>query len=59
MIMDLTLDPPRQAAPIDAVTNQGASYLVAASQVAGRTLKKSCVRPRCSSPARHRECSSC
>ena len=40
MTMDLTLDPPRQAAPIDAVTNQGASYLVAASQVAGRTLKK-------------------
>ncbi len=40
MTMDLTLDPPRQAAPIDAVTNQGASSLVAASQVAGRTLKK-------------------
>ena len=40
MTMDLTLDPPRQAAPIDSVTNQGASSLVAASQVAGRTLKK-------------------
>ena len=40
MTMDLTLDQPRQAAPIDAVTNQGASSLVAASQVAGRTLKK-------------------
>ena len=40
MTMDLTLDPPRQAAPIDAVTNQGASSLVATSQVAARTLKK-------------------
>lgn len=41
MTMDLTLDPPRQAGgPIGAVTNQGASYLVASSQVAARTLKK-------------------
>jgi ABC-2 type transport system permease protein len=41
MTMDLTLDPPRQAGgPIGAATNQGASYLVASSQVAARTLKK-------------------
>ena len=40
MTMDLTLDPPRQAPPLDAVTNQGASYLVATGQVAARTLKK-------------------
>jgi ABC-2 type transport system permease protein len=42
MTMDLTLDPPRQAGRgrKGAVTNQGASYLVASSQVAGRTLKK-------------------
>ncbi len=40
MTMDLTLDPPRQAPPIVAASNQGASYLVAAGQVAGRTLKK-------------------
>ncbi|MGO9853664.1 MAG: ABC transporter permease [Acidimicrobiales bacterium] len=39
--MDLTLDPPRQAGgPIGAATNEGASYLVASSQVAARTLKK-------------------
>ena len=38
MTVDLTaLDPPR---PITAVTNQGASYLTASSQVALRTLKK-------------------
>jgi ABC-2 type transport system permease protein len=40
MTMDLTLDPPRQATPRDAVANQGASYFVAAGQVAARTLKK-------------------
>jgi ABC-2 type transport system permease protein len=41
MTMDLTLDPPRQAGgPIGAAANQGASYLVASSQVAVRTLKK-------------------
>ena len=41
MTMDLTLDPPRQAGgPTGAATNQGASYLVASSQVAERTLKK-------------------
>ncbi len=41
MTMDLTLDPPRQAGgPVGAATNQGASYLVASSQVAARTLKK-------------------
>ena len=41
MTMDLTLDPPRQAGgPIGAATNEGASYLVASSQVAARTLKK-------------------
>jgi ABC-2 type transport system permease protein len=42
MTMDLTLDPPRQedSRRTGAVTNQGASYLVASSQVAGRTLKK-------------------
>ncbi len=40
MTVDLTLDPPRQAPPTDAVTNQGASYLVATGQVAARTLKK-------------------
>jgi ABC transporter DrrB family efflux protein len=38
--MDLTLDPPRPARPIATVTNRGASYLVASSQVATRTLKK-------------------
>jgi ABC-2 type transport system permease protein len=36
--MDLTLDPPRSAG--GPITNQGASYLVASSQVAARTLKK-------------------
>ena len=40
MTIDITLEPPRQARPADAVTNRGASYLVASSQVAGRTLKK-------------------
>jgi ABC transporter DrrB family efflux protein len=40
MTMDLTLDPPRQARPMDAVTNRGASFLVASGQVAGRTLKQ-------------------
>jgi ABC transporter DrrB family efflux protein len=42
MTVDLTLDPPRQAGSgrPRQVTNQGASYLVASSQVAGRTLKK-------------------
>ena len=43
MTMDLTLDPPRQARdPADRArsTNQGASFLVAAGQVAARTLKK-------------------
>ena len=38
--MTVTLDPPRQSRPTDAVTNQGASYLVATGQVAARTLKK-------------------
>lgn len=40
MTMNITLDPPRQARPLDAATNRGASYLVASSQVAGRTLRK-------------------
>ena len=40
MTMDLTLEPRRQSDPVQAVTNRGASYLVASSQVAGRTLKK-------------------
>jgi len=42
MTVDLTLDPPRQAGRgrKQAMTNQGASYLVASTQVAGRTLKK-------------------
>ncbi len=46
MTMDLTLDPPRQPGqpretrPIETATNRGASSLVAAGQVAGRTLKK-------------------
>jgi ABC transporter DrrB family efflux protein len=40
MTMDLTLDPPRQATPLGRATNKGASSLVAAGQVAGRTLKK-------------------
>ncbi len=40
MTMDITLDPPRQASPAAGAVNQGASYLVASSQVAGRTLKK-------------------
>jgi ABC-2 type transport system permease protein len=40
MTMNLTLDPPRQARPLDAATNRGASYLVASSQVAARTLRK-------------------
>jgi ABC transporter DrrB family efflux protein len=42
MTVDLTLDPPRRSGSgrTGAVTNQGASYLVASSQVAGRTLKK-------------------
>jgi ABC-2 type transport system permease protein len=40
MTMDLTLDPPRQAPPVTATVNQGASYLVATGQVAARTLKK-------------------
>ncbi len=40
MTMDLTLDPPRPAPPLDPVTNRGASYLVASGQVAARTLKK-------------------
>jgi ABC-2 type transport system permease protein len=42
MTVDLTLDPPRRAGGgrVGPVTNQGASYLVASSQVAGRTLKK-------------------
>jgi ABC transporter DrrB family efflux protein len=38
--MTITLDPPRQSRPTDAVTNKGASYLVASGQVASRTLKK-------------------
>ena len=38
--MTITLDPPRQSRPTEAVTNQGASYLVASGQVAARTLKK-------------------
>jgi ABC-2 type transport system permease protein len=40
MTIDITLDPPRQASPAAGAVNQGASYLVASSQVAGRTLKK-------------------
>ena len=40
MTMDITLDPPRHTRPLGAVTNRGASYLVASSQVAGRTLKQ-------------------
>ena len=45
MTMDLTLDPPRQAGRgrTAAVTNQGASYLVASSQVAGADAQE--VRP--------------
>ena len=38
--MTITLDPPRQSRPTTAVTNQGASFLVATEQVAARTLKK-------------------
>ena len=38
--MTITLDPPRQSRPTEAVTNQGASFLVATGQVASRTLKK-------------------
>ena len=41
MTMDITLDPPRPSTlPKGAVTNRGASYLVASGQVAARTLKK-------------------
>ena len=40
MTMDLTLDPPRQTRTVSAVTNQGAGYLTASTQVATRTLKK-------------------
>src|ERR1700727_370421 len=40
MPMDLPLDPPRQAPPVTGAVNQGASYFVAAGQVAARTLKK-------------------
>ncbi len=40
MTMDLTLDPPRQARPLERATNRGASSPVAAGQVAARTLRK-------------------
>src|SRR5580704_2993989 len=38
--MTITLDHPNQIRPADAVTNRGASFLVATEQVAARTLKK-------------------
>jgi ABC-2 type transport system permease protein len=40
MTTELTLEPPRQAAPPTAALNRGASYLTASGQVATRTLKQ-------------------